>query len=268
MEIFCTMVSGDSFQLAVEATAFVSAVKRVIRDVRGFAPDMQMLMFGHILLEDDTSLASCGVGCGDRLTLVVCPRPRALLEFEVWPERGAMGARGAFCEDCRFAPEYTYPATVVHAVISGARAPKADGVYCPVSPGDRLMRGEYSLRWIDCQGEDPAGWYITDKHNRASSNRVDVALTVRCTDDIVMDGTYNQNADGTFENGEFELAWCDGPESYDGICLQCGWYIKSSREHVSIRIELPALGDFAWWDVRPHASDECLLQHTRSLPFW
>mmetsp|Transcript_118476 Transcript_118476/g.295620 ORF Transcript_118476/g.295620 Transcript_118476/m.295620 type:complete len:273 (-) Transcript_118476:83-901(-) len=240
MEIILSTLTGESFALDVDATAAVSAVKKKIHEMRGLAPDTQRLILGRRLLEDDYSLASCGVETGATLTLVGIPRPKALLEVEVWPERGYP----AYTEYGVPAPTCAFPATIVRACVSGATQEVANGIYSSVSFEDgeqQLARDSYTLRWAERCGENPSGWYVSDQDGRVPRCRVEVHATVRCADDPVMDGTYRPSDNGTFDNGNFTLAWHDAPGSYDGTCFQAGWYVEGSSNQFATHVEN------SWW---------------------
>jgi len=258
MEIFLSTLTGESFPLAVEASADIGAVKEHIHKLRGLAPDTQRLILGPKLLEDDHSLASCGIQSGTTLLLLAIPRPQALLEVEVWPEQGlsAYSEHGVFADTC------AYPATVVRACVSGATDAAANGLYSSTSRGPpratpppggeeqeqdklefpELMRGSYALRWAERCCESPSGWYVFDQLGRLPRVKVEVQASVRCPEDPAMDGTYRLQEDGAFENGSFTLAWYDALETYDGMCFQPGWYVEGFSSESTTHVE-----NYWWW---------------------
>jgi hypothetical protein len=250
MEIVLSMLTGESFKLVVEANAAVGAVKETIHELQGLATDLQRLILDRTLLEDDRSLASCGVVAGTTLTLVALPRPQALLEVEVWPERGipVYTEHGASVSTCAF------PATVVRACLSGATDDAANGIYTPAE--DQLLtRGSFGLQWMERCEEAPSGWYICDHCSGTAAaspkigTRVHVRATVRCDDDPDLDGTYHPGSgNGTFEKGNFTLAWHEAPDSYDEMCFPIGWYVEGSGTQSTSCVE------HLWWWPLPFAS--------------
>lgn len=260
MEILFSTLTGGSFPLVVEATAVVGAVKQSIHQLRGIAPDAQRLILGSRLLSDSRSLASYDVEAGTKLTLIAIPRPQALLEVEVWPERAVCGDSSSFDP---LAALCAYPATIVRACVSGATQDEANGVYCPVAPGDRLVHGIYTLRWAEQSGERPAGWYVFEEaQGHTPSIRAEVQATVRCLDDMALDGTYLPAENGVFEfqSGAFKLEWNDDGDAIDrfsGMYLSVGWHVRGL---VGSSCDVDVAYDFeqysAWWEL-PFFQNAC-----------
>lgn len=225
------MLQGDSFGIFFELSARVAVVKEKIYSLRGIAPDLQRLLLGQTLLDDSRPLIEYGVQTGSILTMLVVCRPRALLEVEVWTERGLYFLRGhssCWVPACR----YTFFATVTRACVANVMDPSANGVYCTTSRYDTLAHGshlgESALRGLDVCTDHPAGWYITRTQGAKEQRgiwRVEIEATVRGSDDPAMDGTYRVAADGRLQNGSCVLAWYETVGCNDETCPPGGWYV-------------------------------------------
>jgi len=223
-------MQGETFSVLLDASAAVKALKISIHDLKGIAPDLQRLLLGETFLDDaQRSLASFGIRTGSIITLLTLPRPQALLEVEVWTERGLF----ALSDAQTLAPSglnFGYPATVIRACLSGCAEIEANGVYCATVQRDILSLGAYKLRWLESIDDFRTGWYVTSTDSRLLCCPVAVEAAVKGTGDAA-DGTYTADSDmSRLSHEDFVLVWHE--PSHISAGTGRGWYLCDLRTQV------------------------------------
>jgi len=230
MEISCCTMQGETFSVLLDASAAVKALKISIHDLKGIAPDLQRLLLGETFLDEaQRSLASFGIRTGSIITLLTLPRPQALLEVEVWTERGLF----ALSDAQTLAPSglnFGYPATVIRACLSGCGEIEANGVYRATVQPDILSLGAYKLRWLESIDDFQTGWHVTSTDSRLLCCPVAVEAAVKGIGDAA-EGTYTADTDmSRLSHEDFVLVWHE--PSLTSAGTGCGWYLCDLRTQV------------------------------------